>query len=115
MSRRPVDLSTLMILNSLSHANRLTQDLALLPAIKSSARLIAAHSSRHVCALQPRGAREAFPGTHFPVAAFYWLGPLQVLSAYKPDWNRVPATSAYARLSALDVPTAVAAARASTA
>jgi hypothetical protein len=36
-------------------------------------------------------------------------------SGYKPDRIRVPATSAHARLSALDVPTAVAAARASTA
>ena len=37
------------------------------------------------------------------------------LTGYEPDWSRVPATSAHARLSALDVPTAVAAARASTA
>ncbi len=39
----------------------------------------------------------------------------RVLAGHEPDWSRDPATSAHARLSALDMPTAVAAARASTA
>ena len=55
--------------------------------------------------------RGGFPGQSLSGRVLLARIVCRFLAGYRFDWSRVPATSAQARLSAFDVPTAVAAAK----